>query len=103
MKKTLLLALLFFSPVSFAYFVQNSVTPTLVGSQNDGDHFGTIICMTDNPHGCVSACVYFDTTTPNYKQALAVGLTAKATDKTLRLDFTQDSSGLCSGTGAFIE
>ncbi len=105
-KITLFLSAL--TTVDMAQAIQqlNNVIPTLVGMQNNGTavYVGIGGSAAQNPSACGSDGVYF-LEPAGLKEALSIGLTAKALGKTLRIDFNQPEGrgGQCKGQNIFLE
>jgi hypothetical protein len=99
MRKTLASLLVLFSMEHAFALYQYNVTPTLVGSSSDGSVF---IGLDINTNSCLYSGVNFDSAS-NAKAVLAVALTAKASNKMIRIDFNRNAStGVCSGYSIYL-
>lgn len=92
------------STVSFAAeHVKPGLTPTLVGAEGNGTqiHIG----FTPNPTNCLYSGVYFGGATAAERNAtLSTALAAKLAGKTLRIAYSQASSGaICNGSSIYVE
>jgi hypothetical protein len=80
---------------------QYGVQPTLVGSDTTA---GTFIGLDINTNFCLYSGVYYVPGTSNLKEVMAVVLTAKATNRLVRVDFTRDAvTGRCTGYGIYLQ
>jgi hypothetical protein len=80
---------------------QYGVQPTLIGSDATA---GTFVGLDINTNGCQYSGVYFVPGTSNLKEVMAVVLTAKATNRLVRIDFTKDAATTkCTGYGIYLQ
>jgi hypothetical protein len=80
---------------------QYGVQPTLIGTDISA---GTFIGLDINTNFCLYSGVYFVPGTSNLKEVMAVVLTAKATNRLVRVDFTRDAvTGRCTGYGIYLQ
>lgn len=63
---------------------------------------GIYVLPSSNPHNCLYSGVLF-TNTSNMKEALAIALTAKATNAPVRIDYTKIADGSCIGSSIYIQ
>lgn len=91
-----------------ALLVLPSTTISLIGSANGTSGYyaglsGQFIYLgiNTNPNGCANGGVVFLDDALR-KEVLAVAITAKATGKTVRLDYTGGSGAWCIGTAIFM-
>lgn len=104
LKKAILVgSLLLFSPLAFALYVQQGIAPGYVGSENNGSDI--FIGLPSNPYGCAVSTVVFYSSNGGEKNALAIALSAKASGKTIRLDYypPRSSDGICVGFNIYLE
>jgi hypothetical protein len=80
---------------------QYGVQPTLIGTDTTA---GTFIGLDINTNLCLYSGVYFVPGTTNLKEVMAVVLTAKATNRLVRVDFTRDAATTrCTGYGIYLQ
>lgn len=78
---------------------QYNVSPTIVGSGADNSVF---IGLDINTNNCLYSGVNFPATN-NPKAMMAVVLTAKATNRQIRIDFDKNATtGACTGTAVYL-
>ena len=81
--------------------IQHGATVTLTGMEGNGTQ--VYVGITPNTHRCLYGGVYF-TEPAELDKALSIALAAKLAEKTVRVDFTQATSGgQCLGTGIYVE
>lgn len=91
----------FYSAESFA-LVQTGATVNLVGQESLGTQ--VYVGIIPNTNGCTSSGVYFLSTNPNVLALpLSVALAAKMAQKTVRVDYTKQTDGLCIGSNIYVE
>ena len=79
---------------------QYNVAPTLIGSDTVA---GIFVGLDINTNNCQYSGVYFPPATSNAKEVMAVVLTAKATNRLIRIDFNRDASTTkCTGYGIYL-
>lgn len=102
MFKQILMAVALVGSISSAQALfQYGVQPTLIGSDTTA---GAFIGLDINTNGCLYSGVYFVPGTTNLKEVMAVALTAKATNRLVRIDFTKDATTTrCTGYGIYLQ
>jgi hypothetical protein len=100
-KKLLVAVALIGSITSAQALFQYGVQPTLIGSDTTA---GTFVGLDINTNNCQYSGVYFVPGTSNLKEVMAVVLTAKATNRLVRIDFTRDTATTkCTGYGIYLQ
>lgn len=105
--RKLVLSLLFIIPsISHAQLMLNSVKVLMVGSYPASSSTaqavaGIYVLPSSNPDNCLYGGVLFNDTLRK-KEALAIALTAKATNALVRLDYTKMADGSCNGYSIYI-
>jgi hypothetical protein len=98
-KKTISCALLATLCSASHALYQYNVTPTIIGSGTDGSVF---IGLDINTNNCLWSGVSF-AAAGNAKAIMAVALTAKASNRQVRIDFDRNATtGACNGTAVYI-
>lgn len=82
--------------------IQTGIHITIAGTELDGQR--VYVGITENPNSCVAGGIYFTEST-GLNKALSVALAAKASDKTIRIDFDQPggSGNICYGRSIYME
>lgn len=98
----LMVFLVGFLSVSVAHAdIQTGVSVNLAGTENHNS--SVYVGMASNPNNCAWGGFYFYDE-KELSKVLAVALTARASGKTVRVDFTKDAaSGLCTGYSIYLE
>lgn len=82
--------------------MRTGVVPSLVGLESSGGQ--VYVGLANNNPGCLYGGMYFNSgTIAERKAVLATALAAKLSGKTLRLDYTKRSDGLCMLYGLYVE
>lgn len=98
MKKLLFLCLLI-SGQAFG-ITQYGVQPLIVGAEGGGA--ATFVGISPNTNNCLYGGVYFANPF-DPKVALSVAMAAKASGKTLRVDYSIAGNGQCMGMAIYVE